>query len=109
MTRLRLRKDDPLRDMMTGIRNLPWPDKLSSDFVFSYGDFCQSIKFDTLFRRQGKFKGDFIFHYTSCETFQRLIAPGGDLLMTRFDELNDDSEFEYGWQQVMGELEWRYG
>ena len=108
MTRLRLRKDDPLRDMMAAIRNLPWPDKLSRDSVFPYGDFCQSVKFDTLFRRQGQFKGDFVFHYTSCETFQRLIAPDGDLLMTRFDELNDDSEFEYGWQQVMGELEWRY-
>ena len=48
MTRLRLRKGDPLRDIMAAIRNLPWPDKLSRDSVFPYGDFCQSVKFDTL-------------------------------------------------------------
>lgn len=109
MTRLRLRKDDPLKGMTAEFNKLPWLGKANRDAAFRYGDFYQSIVFNALYRRQAKFKGDYVFHYTSAGVFKKLIAPGGDLLMTRFDELNDSSEFEYGWQQVLSELEWHCG
>ena len=109
MTRLRLRKDDPFRGMKAAMQKLPWPDSVARDAVVKYGDFYQSIIFNALYRRQAKFKGDFVFHYTSVDVFKKLIAPDGDLLLTRFDELNDDSEFEYGWQVVLNKLEWCSG
>ena len=95
--------------MRAELKKLPWPSKMGRDVVFHYGDFYQTIVFNALYRRQAKFKGDFVFHYTSFDVFKKLIASDADLLMTRFDELNDDSELEYGWQQVLRELEGRCG
>lgn len=109
MTRLRLRNNDSFRAMKAELKKLPWPSRIGQDVVFHYGDFYQSIVFNALYRRQAKFKGDFVFHYTSFDVFKKLIAPGADLLMTRFDELNDDSELEHGWQRVLRELEWSCG
>ncbi len=109
MTRLRLRKNDPLRGLVLAIRGLPRPSRVDCGLVFPYRDFYHSILLDALFRRQDKFKGDFVFHYTSLDVFEKLIKPDGDLLMTRFDELNDDSEFEYGWQQIVQKMECNCG
>ena len=109
MTRLRLRKNDPLRGMTAEFKKLPWPGRIERDVVFRYGDFYQSVVFNALYRRQATFKGDFVFHYTSVDVFKKLIAPGADLLMTRYNELNDDSEFEYGWLQIISALEWQCG
>ena len=106
MTRLKLRKDDPIRNMMATMRGLPCPSKVADNFVIQYGDFYESIIFDVLYRRQPKFKRDFVFHYTSLEVFDKLIAPDGDLLMTRFNELNDYTELTLGWQYVMKRLKW---
>lgn len=108
MTRLRMRKDDPLRQMNAEMSKLPWPQRACRDMLVLYGDFYQNITFSALYRRQGEFNADFVFHYTSMETFEKLIEPGGDLLLTRFDELNDDSEFEYGWNAVMDYLSWHH-
>lgn len=108
MTRLRMRKDDPLRQMKAEMAKLPWPQRACRDMLVLYGDFYQNITFSALYRRQGEFNADFVYHYTSIEVFEKLIASGGDLLLTRFDELNDDSEFEYGWDTVMDYLSWHY-
>ena len=109
MTRLRARSDDPLRKMTRKMVELPWPGHVSRDISFPYGDLYESIKFDALYRRQNEFKGDFVFHYTSAETFEKLISSEADLLLSRFNEMNDDEEVIYGWSQVLCFLEWTDG
>ena len=59
--------------MEAELQKLSWFDRIDYKNIFHHGVFYQSIVFNALYRRQAKFNGDFVFHYTSVDVFKKLI------------------------------------
>lgn len=52
--------------------------------------------------------GEFVYHYTRSDVFEKLMADNGDILCSRYTDLNDDGEWQLGVEYIVKYISGRF-